>query len=84
MGSVNHDRLSEFLSNGTGRRFCRVSGAENIANFAHGIDALVNDGDGFFRSRRFAFVGGTFARFLLAYRHRHVDGTGDQERDSSR
>src|SRR5215475_2425286 len=56
MRGINHDRLSELLSNRTRRRFCRIGGAEHIANFAHRIDPFVNNGDRFFGSRTGAFV----------------------------
>src|SRR5215475_2676505 len=68
MRGVDHDRLSELLSNRTRRRFCRISGAEDVANFAHGVHALVNNGNRFFRSRRVAFVLMTFAGLFTGHK----------------
>src|SRR5262249_24968928 len=64
MRGVNHDRLPELLSNRTGRRLCWISRAEAVANFAHGVHSLINNGDRLFRSRRAAFFWMTFAGFF--------------------
>ena len=45
MRGINHNRLSELLSNRTWRRFSWISGAQHIANLAHRIPALVNNRD---------------------------------------
>src|SRR5262249_33219413 len=68
MRGVNHDRLPELLSNRTGRRLCWISRAEDVANFAHGVHSLINNGDRLFRSRRAAFFWMTFAGFFTGHK----------------
>src|SRR5262249_4175466 len=45
------------------RRLGGIGWAEHVANLAHGVYALINNGDRFFSSRSVAFFGRTFAGF---------------------
>src|ERR1700736_2536634 len=47
---VNHDRLTEFLPDGTRRRFRRIGWAEYVTDFAYRVFTLINDRDTLFRS----------------------------------
>src|SRR6266545_6324016 len=60
---VDHDGLPEFSPDRAWRRFGRVGRAEHVANLAYGVYALINNGNGFFRSRSVTFFRWTFAGF---------------------
>src|SRR6266481_6994154 len=47
--SVDHDCLAKFFSNRARRRFCRIGWAKDLADFANGVFALINQGDALFR-----------------------------------
>src|SRR6266511_4050033 len=59
--SVDHDGLPEFSPDRPWRRLRRIGWAEDVANLVHGIHALINNGDRFFRPGSVALFGRTFA-----------------------
>src|ERR1051325_8167523 len=62
MRRVDHDGLTEFLADRTGRRFRGISGSEHVANFADGVVALINNRDALFASGFVAFFWKRVAR----------------------
>src|SRR6266542_2727235 len=58
---VDHDGLPEFSSDRPWRRLRRIGWAEHVANLAHGVHTLINNGDRFFRAGSVAFFRRTFA-----------------------
>ena len=51
MGGVDHDGLPELAPDRSGRSLGRVCWAENVADFANGLDAFVNQRDALFAAR---------------------------------
>src|ERR1051325_2663767 len=60
---VDHDGLPEFFPNRAWRGLGRVGRAEDVANLADGVYALINNGNRFFRPGSVTFLGRTSARF---------------------
>lgn len=67
MGRVDHDGLTELAADGSRRRLGRIGWAEDVAGFADGIDALVDDGDAFFRAGLVSQFGWAFGGFTSCH-----------------
>src|SRR5262245_49446747 len=62
MGGVDHNSLTEFFSDRTGRRFGGICRSKYVPNFPNGIFALINQGDTCFAPRGVTLLWWTFAR----------------------
>src|ERR1700728_2698872 len=72
MGGVDHDGRSKFPPDRSRGGLRGVGRAEDLADFAHGVDALVDKGDALLRTGLVATVGGAFARLQAG--HEFYDG----------